>query len=234
MTPAFIILLLCFHPYALFLFSLSFQIMSNPGGPQRASSPDNLDVKSALPIPTPQAAAFASSVHTGSTVYGSSAGTPAAPALPVTRSELVSALELANTTDLAPLALIRRCAGLCDDIPSKQNSVWNQLLNPSVRPLLVPAALGRIAAPSTQYLGPPPPADWSGDYPLPLNYQASSVRDGWRPLEPLQVAGVLVGASQLWLKKRYVPLAHAEIRRLWPELSVRSLRELIIQYFGDG
>ncbi len=126
------------------------------------------------------------------------------------RAELVRALAspVFRVTELLPLIQGRR--DLSDGLPNLGECLLQ------CRVLLLPALLHQLAAPSVK---------------LPVPERDADATSEERQHEYLRRS--LFGACPKWLAQRYPPLVHAQIRRLWPEYNVSSVKQLIMEYFGD-
>ncbi len=127
-----------------------------------------------------------------------------------TRTELIRIITTEARSDTELYALIRRCSDLCDD---DQNSVWHHLVYPEHRPLLILAALTRLAAPAVRF---------------PLYDDSDNGGPKVFKFKEMHVALALTRVAEQWTEQRYVGLAHAEIRRLWRDLNAGPLTDLII------
>jgi hypothetical protein len=132
-------------------------------------------------------------------------------------SDIVSE-ELSHTNFVR---LIRTFTELSDDVFS--DCAFVGLLHFLSRIALLPAAMSRAAVPSPEFRRVKPDLDTF------RRFRATE-----RERLPLDATRYLMDVCELWLQKRYPVLAHAAIRQLWPELGVGALRELIIEYFGEG
>ncbi len=123
-----------------------------------------------------------------------------------TRSEVMKALDWRVLHDVDLLPVIRSRQYLCDGDPDIL------LMHVGRRPLLIPAVLHWVAAPSS--------------VEFPKFYSLGT--------DDEQICRTLFGVCMIWLTERYVPLAHAQIWRLWPEHNLSAVKSLIVEYFGDG
>jgi hypothetical protein len=121
---------------------------------------------------------------------------------------------------------MRRFTAICDRNPFVGGNACLGLERVLSRFALLPTALCRVAAaPSEEFVRA------KKDLSTFKRFRSIKPEPPHIP-KPVRVTSHLFDACECWFDKRYRPLAYAEIRRLWPELSVSSLTNIIIDYFG--